>query len=400
MLHRDISNPDILRFDWRFTWFNKIRRLSIWKVNFNFVPCDAWLQMSGVEVLDVSENQLEDDYLINKRCDYTGTMKVLHTFNVSFNQLTSLSEFASFAGKFEQLRVLDISHNNLHTVDNSRCNWKQNISKLIAHHNALEMTSLRCLPTTVNFLDLSHCNLDQLDVHYFQQAVNLRELLLSGNKIKFIPFDWKSPKLQSLFLDGNSFGLISMSSFKDMPSLATLRAGNNPYHCTCDLYTFIQKTTSDRRVNITDWPETYKCYYPEYLLNTMVAEFSPGRVACDVRLTILISVVTTAVVVVGLMAMCYYFNIPWYTKATFQIIRAKYRAHKEGLRPEQDYDYHAFVSYSHSDADWVRNQLLPCLESTNPPYRVCIHERDFTPGKWIIDNIIENIENSLKVWCA
>ncbi|XP_012673360.1 toll-like receptor 18 isoform X2 [Clupea harengus] len=393
----DISNPDILRFDWRFTWFNKIRRLSIWNINFNTVPCDAWLEMGAMEVLDVSNNQLKDHYLINRRCDYAGTMPVLHTFNVSFNQLTRLSDFASFAGEFKRLQVLDVSHNQLQTVDASECNWKQNISKLIAHHNALVVTSLRCLPTTVLYLDLSFCNLDQLDTNYFLKAINLRELLLSGNKIKFIPFGWKSPNLQSLSLDGNSFGLISMNSFKDMPSLSTLRAGNNPYHCICDLHTFIQKTTSDRRVNITDWPGNYKCYYPEHLVNTMMADFFPGRVACDTRLVILISVITTAFVVFSIVLMCYFFNVPWYTKATFQIIRAKYRANKEGTRPEQDYDYHAFISYSHSDAEWVRNQLLPCLESSRPPYRVCIHERDFTPGKWIIDNIIENIENSLKV---
>ncbi|KAL2084374.1 hypothetical protein ACEWY4_019892 [Coilia grayii] len=393
----DISNPDILRFDWRFTWFNKVRRLTVKNVNFNFVPCDAWLSMDSMELLDVSQNQLQDGYLINRRCNYAGTMPVLDTFNVSNNKLTSLSGFAAFAGEFKRLQVLDVSYNKLQTVDDSVCNWKQNISKLIANHNALEVTSLRCLPTTVQYLDLSFCNLDQLDVNYFRQAANLRELLLNGNRIKFIPSGWKNPNLQSLFLDGNSFGLLSMNSFKDMPSLLTLRAGNNPYHCTCDLYTFIQKTTSNRRVNITDWPENYKCYYPEHLLNTMAADFFPGHVACDIRLVILISVVTTAVVVIAIMAMCYLFDVPWYTKATFQIIRAKYRAHKEGARPEKDYSYHAFISYSHSDADWVNQQLLPCLESTKPPYRVCIHERDFTPGKWIIDNIIENIENSLKV---
>ncbi|XP_068616516.1 toll-like receptor 18 isoform X3 [Brachionichthys hirsutus] len=52
---------------------------------------------------------------------------------------------------------------------------------------------------------------------------------------------------------------------------------------------------------------------------------------------------------------------------------------------------------SHSDADWVRDHLLPCLENGKNPYRLCIHERDFMPGRWIIDNIIDNIENSRKV---
>ncbi|MCI4374501.1 hypothetical protein PGIGA_G00006910 [Pangasianodon gigas] len=393
----DISNPDILRFDWSFTWLSKVRHLRINNVNFNIVPCDAWEEMRGVEILDVSKNSLKDNFLFNQQCDYTDTMSELHTFNLSNNKLTSLSSFASLAGGFRHLQVIDISHNQLGFKGNSPCSWKQNITTFIANHNSMVIDSFRCLPTTVLYLDLSYCNLDQLDVNYFRKAISLKEVYLSGNKIKFIPSDWKSPSLKSLTLDGNSFGIISMRSFKGMPKLEQLRAGNNPYHCTCELHTFIQETAIKGKVNITDWPENYKCYHPEDLLNTMVSHYLPGQIVCDIRLVIVISVVTTAGVVLALMLICYFFNIPWYTKATYQILRAKYRSHKEGLALSVDYTFHAFISYSHSDADWVRDELLPCLENSKPPYRLCIHERDFMPGKWIIDNIIENIENSRKV---
>ncbi len=123
----------------------------------------------------------------------------------------------------------------------------------------------------------------------------------------------------------------------------------------------------------------------------------PWSLVCNITLVIIICVSTTAAVVLGLMLLCYIFHVPWYIKATYQIIRAKYRAHKEGSGQAVDYTFHAFISYSHADADWVRNQLLPCLENSKPSYRLCIHERDFTPGKWIIDNIIDNIEDSRKV---
>nr|XP_023657218.1 toll-like receptor 2 isoform X2 [Paramormyrops kingsleyae] len=247
------------------------------------------------------------------------------------------------------------------------------------------------------YLDLSDCNLDHVDMDYFQRVSDLKELLLSGNKIKFIPPGWSNPTLQLLQLDGNSFGLISMSSFKEMPRLSQLKAGNNPYHCTCDLHSFIQESTTKGKVNITDWPDNYRCYHPEAMLNTSVANFFPGLLECDIRLVIIISVVTTATVVLALMLLCYVFNVPWYTRAICHIIRAKYRAYQEGLGISKTFAYHAFISYSHSDADWVRDQLLTCLESNKPPYNICIHERDFMPGKWIIDNIIENIENSRKV---
>lgn len=365
---------------------------------FNSVPCDAWIEMEGVEFLDVSNNRLQDEYLFNKRCDYKGSMPNLHTFNLNDNELSSLKDLSLLTREFVHLQVLDLSNNKLGSAENNQdCVWQKNISRLIAHHNHFESEALHCLPTTVQYLDLSYCNLDQLDMAYFEKTTNLRELLLNGNKIKFIPPKWKSPSLQALALDGNSFGLISKESFEDMPQLSRLKAGNNPYHCTCELHAFVQDTVSKGKINLTDWPSNYKCYHPEAFLNTAIAKYFPSQVACDIRLVIVICVATTTAVILILMVICYVFDLPWYTKATYQIIRAKYRAHKEKGAGSESFAYHAFISYSHCDADWVRDQLLPCLENNRNPYRLCIHERDFMPGKWIIDNIIDNIERSRKV---
>lgn len=398
---RYISNPDVLRFDWRFTWFNKIRHLSIQYVYFNSVPCDAWQEMEGVQELDISSNRLKDSFIFNQLCNHKGTMPNLRTFNMSNNDLSSLRDMSALTRDFQQLQVLDFSHNKLGSeLEKSRnCHWQQRITHFVAHHNQFASEALQCLPITVQYLDLSYCDLDQLDMEYFGKTHNLTTLLLSGNKIKFIPSKWGSVSLQSLALDGNSFGLISKESFQDMPQLSQLRAGNNPYHCTCELHAFVQDTISKGKVNLTDWPSNYRCYHPEAFLNTFISRYFPSQVTCDIRLVIAICVATTAAVILFLMLICYAFDLPWYTKATFQIIRAKYRAHKEqkaGGEP-RSFTYHAFISYSHSDADWVRDELLPCLESNRNPYRLCIHERDFMPGRWIIDNIIENIENSRKV---
>lgn len=389
----------MLRFDWRFTWFNKIKNISIQYVYFNSVPCDSWTEMEGVKLLDVSNNRLNDDFFYNKLCDYRGTMPSLHTFNLSTNELTSLKDLSLLTKEFRNLQVLDLSNNKLgSTVDSEACVWKQNVTQVIAHHNQFLSPAVNCLPTTMYYLDLSYCDLDQLDMTFFKKATNLKQLLLSGNKIKFIPSKWESPSLQYLALDGNSFGLINKASFQDMPQLSELRAGNNPYHCTCELHAFVQDTMSKGKVNLTDWPLNYKCYHPENFLNTSISKYFPGKVACDIRLVIIICVATTAAVTLVLVLICYIFDLPWYTKATYQIIRAKYRAHKERAAGDlETFTYHAFISYSHSDADWVRDQLLPCLEDNRNPYRLCIHERDFMPGRWIIDNIIENIETSRKV---
>lgn len=50
------------------------------------------------------------------------------------------------------------------------------------------------------------------------------------------------------------------------------------------------------------------------------------------------------------------------------------------------FSYHVFISYSHQDSGWVDCQLVPSLEGAG--FSLCIHERDFVPGDWIIDDII------------
>ncbi|XP_040176692.1 uncharacterized protein LOC120909103 [Rana temporaria] len=57
--------------------------------------------------------------------------------------------------------------------------------------------------------------------------------------------------------------------------------------------------------------------------------------------------------------------------------------------------YHVFISYSTGDSIWVSG-LIHKLEDSFPDLKICFHERDFVPGKTIIDNMIECIQSSQK----
>ncbi|OCT66619.1 toll-like receptor 2 [Xenopus laevis] len=390
---KDVTNPDILRFDWTFTWFSRVSHLYIINVNFNFVPCDAWSQMVSVERLDISSNRLLASNLYNLLCQYS-ELPNLHTFIAANNNMRSLYTISLLTSTWPKLDTLDLTSNYLGARDEI-CTWTPKITKLILKDNTLKVEVFKCLPVTVEHLDLSNSLLERLDMDYFNRNTNLKELILSQNKLKFISRDWKCPNLQVLALEGNSFGVIDTGSFKDLPELRRLTAGDNPYHCTCDLYAFFTETLNERRIILADWPQAYYCYHPPQLLDTKVEFYTPGQVECDVRLVVAISVSITAVVVILCMLVCWRFDIPWYLRTTCSIVQSKYRS--RSFRDGGEHNYHAFISYSHSDADWVRAELLYRLENCSPPYRICIHERDFLPGKWIIDNIIENIENSRKI---
>ncbi|XP_067425527.1 toll-like receptor 2 [Emydura macquarii macquarii] len=395
LLLQDISNPDILRFDWTFTWFSGVTNLSILNVNFNFVPCDSWDEMRNVVTLDISNNRLKDAYIYNQGCSYQDVMPKLERFFVAKNELTSLAVVAKLTANWPRLTHINASYNHIGGLSETACQWNPGLVWLALDHNAVTMAIFKCLPITLRYLDLSYSELDRLEMSYFARCRDLQELKLSGNKIKFIPSEWKCPSLRMLAMDGNSFGVISEGSFVNMPRLTALKAGNNPYHCTCDLYGFLQETRGKGKLTLLDWPWDWTCYHPESLLDLGVAAYTPGLTECDVRVVVAISVSVTAAVIIATMVLCWRFDVPWYLQATYRIVRSKYRARH--AQPARAYAYHAFVSYSCSDAAWVRQELLQRLEHARPPYRVCIHERDFTPGRWIIDNIIENIENSCKV---
>ena len=58
--------------------------------------------------------------------------------------------------------------------------------------------------------------------------------------------------------------------------------------------------------------------------------------------------------------------------------------------------FDAFVCYAFdSENHFVINSVLPELEEKcNPPFKLCAHERNFDPGRHIMENIQEAIENS------
>ena len=60
------------------------------------------------------------------------------------------------------------------------------------------------------------------------------------------------------------------------------------------------------------------------------------------------------------------------------------------------YRYDVFLAYAEEDMGWVQDELLPVLEG-RWGLRVCVHQRDFVPGKHIVDNISDSVEGSERV---
>ncbi|XP_069506489.1 uncharacterized protein [Ambystoma mexicanum] len=60
-------------------------------------------------------------------------------------------------------------------------------------------------------------------------------------------------------------------------------------------------------------------------------------------------------------------------------------------------DYHIFMSYSNTDSTWARG-LIQELETAIRNLKACFHERNFLPGKTIVENMSIAIQRSQKVF--
>nr|KAG5691246.1 hypothetical protein BaRGS_015214 [Batillaria attramentaria] len=103
--------------------------------------------------------------------------------------------------------------------------------------------------------------------------------------------------------------------------------------------------------------------------------------------------ITLLVVILTLISLLYRYR--WHIRlALYEAFRG--RGDRWRRLQEHDFQYDVFVSYASEDQDLVFQHLIPELEG-RLGLRLCLHERDFIPGKHIVDNIVHCVESSKKV---
>ncbi|KAF4520265.1 hypothetical protein B566_EDAN010732, partial [Ephemera danica] len=107
--------------------------------------------------------------------------------------------------------------------------------------------------------------------------------------------------------------------------------------------------------------------------------------------------VASALVILSILLVALGFVYRFELIYTKQMWRMKRRNEKRSIRRTVNSEFDAFVSYCAADRAWVMDKLVPTLEPPLGQYTLCLHERDFRLGTYIMDNIMENIEKSRRV---
>ncbi|XP_067298222.1 LOW QUALITY PROTEIN: toll-like receptor 2 [Pseudorasbora parva] len=362
-----------------------LHKVSIINSTVFVIPRETTCLLKNLEYLDLSQNLLSDLTIEPTLFTGCGAYQNLNTLNVSQNVLKSLELMSRLVTNLKSLIYLDLSYNSFVSMP-EKCSWPATLRFLNLSSTKLHRMTT-CLPSTLTVLDLSENNL----MAFHQRFPQLTTLILTGNRFMKLPQGELFPRLHSLLIQRNALRMFNRSSLSQFKYLQYLEAGNNNFVCSCEFVSFFKQDV-DRFITLRDGRSNYVCDTPFTLRGEAIESVRLSIFECYMipAVSVLCSVI---IIVLGLIVVtCHKLHIVWYLQMTKAWIQAKRKPAVSRLAEELRYD--AFVSYSQHDAEWVEEILVPELESAQPSFALCLHKRDFRPGRWIVDNIIDSIEKS------
>uniref|UniRef100_A0A452HIF0 TIR domain-containing protein n=1 Tax=Gopherus agassizii TaxID=38772 RepID=A0A452HIF0_9SAUR len=328
------------------------------------------------------------EYFTVKKLTFRGSVQ--STTNTDFSLLSYWAQ-SVYSGSSMKALILD----HICTKNENHCHWVRTLAKLNLSSNKLTDSVFGCLPINVQILDLQN-NQIRMVPKDITELKALKELNIAFNRLAELPGCSHFRGLELLNIEENSILIPSSDFFHSCQNIRELRGGHNPFQCSCELRDFVnfEKKSGGRLVG---WPESYVCEYPDDLKGTELKDFQLSELSCNTTLLLVIALVVTVVVVAVTSFLCIYFDIMWYLKMMWQWTQTKRRVRKSHPEDLQSIlQFHAFISYSERDSLWVKNHLIPNLEKEDGSVQICLHERNFIPGKSIVENIINCIEKSHK----
>ncbi|KAM6402188.1 toll-like receptor 1 isoform 1-T3 [Pluvialis apricaria] len=347
--------------------------------------------VSPFRYLNFLKNDLTD--LLFQKCD-----KLIHleTLILQKNKFESLSKVSFMTSRMKSLKYLDMSSNLLsHDAAGVQCQWAESLSELDLSSNQLMDSVFECLPVNIEKLTLQNNQITSVP-RGMAELKSLQELNLASNRLADLPGCGDFTSLEFLNVEMNSILTPSADFFQSCPKVRELQAGHNPFKCSCELQDFIRLERQSGG-KLFGWPAAYVCEYPEDLRGTQLKDFHLTELACNMMLLLVTALLLTLVLVAVVAFLCIYLDVPWYMRMTWRWTQTKRRAWQN--HPEEQemvLQFHAFISYSERDSLWVKNELIPNLEKEEGCIQLCQHERNFIPGKSIVENIINCIEKSYK----
>ena len=314
--------------------FEKMKHLDLTNNFAAFVSDDFFTRTPDLISLDASFNLLGPFLSEDHKGKVFQSLDKLEILNISTNKMNSLTD-SLFVG-LTSLNILNLASNGIKEVDNS-LDCLKNLTKLNLEQNKLSSLPVRILQQMEETASRTH-----------------REI--------------------SINLSNNTLEL----TCENMDFLKWV-ADHPNYFESIDSYTYRLKG-HNIVLSLTE-------------LKTMIATVGKScntYVAVIIVSTMFIVGVSTSIVI----GIAYRFR--WRLRYLYYMAKARYRGYDQIPNAQIEYRYDAFISYSNEDYRFTKDELVEELEG-NYGLNLCIHQRDFIPGNYIAENILQAIKNSIMV---
>ncbi|KAK7112900.1 toll-like receptor 2 type-2 [Littorina saxatilis] len=249
-------------------------------------------------------------------------------------------------------------------------------------------------------LYLGKAQIQRITSKTFINLPNLTRLYLYENSLQFLPdgaFD-QLPNLRLLAIGENRISKVSSTAFSadTQRRLTGLDLSGNPFDCSCEIMWFQQWMMSKPRQFKDVRSLGYTC---ANLHNMTVSDFTINPQSCLMDHNAAVLVIAFICLYLFLFSIItIFFGYRWHLRLwLYAVCRVRHeRSRRQLERQARGFRFDVFLVYAEEDMKWVENELLPVLED-EWRLRVCVHQRDFVPGKHIVDNIADCVDESDRV---
>uniref|UniRef100_A0A3B4BFE5 TIR domain-containing protein n=1 Tax=Periophthalmus magnuspinnatus TaxID=409849 RepID=A0A3B4BFE5_9GOBI len=246
-------------------------------------------------------------------------------------------------------------------------------------------------------LDFGANDLGDLSPNLFTPIPNLTQLRVTSTNLHSLDFliNANLTNLKILLARKNRFSVISEDIIKSLPNLTSFDVKGNSFTCDCDNSWFVQWIVNNKQTQVAG-AQKFTCNYPLESKGSRLLDFNVQSCLVDVGFFFFIS--SSSLIIVSLVAsFTYHFSRFQLTYAYYIFLAWMFDSKNRQKRAACQYD--AFVSYNAKDEAWVYRELVPHLEQEQG-WKLCLHHRDFLPGKLIVENITDAIYGSRKTICV
>ncbi|XP_072321751.1 uncharacterized protein [Eucyclogobius newberryi] len=246
-------------------------------------------------------------------------------------------------------------------------------------------------------LDIGANELLDISPNLFAPIPNLTRLRVTSTSLRSLDFliHANLTKLQELLARKNVYSVISEDIIRSVPSLRTLDLKENGFTCDCDNSWFVPWIQNNNQTQVVG-AHGFTCNYPSQRRGSKLLDLNVQSCLVDIGFICFISSCSFSILFL-VTSFTYHFSRFQLTYAYYILLAWLFDTKNRQKRAASRYD--AFVSYNASDEAWVYEELVPRLEQEQG-WRLCLHHRDFLPGKPIVENIVDAIYGSRKTICV